>query len=96
MTKKAGDRVSLIILRDGMIQNVSLTLESKKSSEPNLLVLPPGLELEPPVLPPSIPPNPPSNPSPVPPSQSSEILKDMYNNCVRVIDAYTCNKIFGK
>jgi len=96
MTKKTGDRVGLIILRDNMIQNISITLESKKPSEPNVLVLPPGLELEPPVLPPLIPPNPPSDPSPGPPSQSSEILKDLYNNCVRVVDTNTCNKIFGK
>ena len=97
MTKKVGDRVSLLILRDGIVQKISLALESKKPGEPDLLVLPPSLKIEPPTLPPLLPPYSPSiPPPPPPPSQSGDILKDMYNNCLQVMDTNICDKIFGR
>lgn len=96
MTKKADDQISLLILREGVIQKISLVLESKKPGEPNLLVLPPSLKIEPPSLPPLLPPDSPSSPPPISPSQLSDILKGMYNNCIQVIDINTCDKIFAR
>ena len=99
MTKKVGDQVSLLILRDGLPKKISLVLESKKLGESDLFVLPPNLRLDPPTLPPILPPHSPSIPPPYPPAQSSpsdDVIKGLYDNCIRITETNICDKIFGK
>jgi PDZ domain-containing secreted protein len=77
-TKNVGDIVYLQVLRDGKLENISLTLgPNQKSSNPSSQSLPPGLDIQP-------------FPSPNIP------FDNFYDECRRLIDKETCDRMFGK
>ena len=78
ITKNVGDRVYLQVLRDGKLENISLTLgPNQKPSNPPSQSLPPGLDIQP-------------FPSPNMP------FDNFYDECRRLIDKETCDRMFGK
>ena len=78
ITKNVGDTVYLQVLRDGKLENISLTLgPNQKPSNPPSRLLPPGLDIQP-------------FPSPNIP------FDNFYDECRRLIDKETCDRMFGK
>jgi serine protease Do len=78
ITKNVGDTVYLQVLRDGKLENISLTLgPNQKPSNPPSQSLPPGLDIQP-------------FPSPNMP------FDNFYDECRRLIDKETCDRMFGK
>jgi S1-C subfamily serine protease len=78
ITKNVGDPVYLQVLRDGKLENISLTLgPNQKPSNPSGESLPPGLDIQP-------------FPSPNMP------FDNFYDECRRLIDKETCDRMFAK
>ena len=92
ITKNLGDKVNLVILRDGKIQQFPVVLEALKQNESNIQIPPRDLQTHP--QPPPLVPN---NPSPLlPDSQYDSPIDNMYNQCVKNIGKDICDSIFGK
>jgi len=88
MRKNVGEKVDLLISREGVIQKISVVLESKEQNDLDFLKIPPNSQM------------PPSPPHPYPPpfippgSSSEDVFKDKYNKCIKVLEKNICDKLF--